>query len=151
MLVKILKKLDFIIRDLNHQRIDFTREIILNLFKIILDQKFSEDMSSNANANAVLVLRLDDKIGDSVTSTGFLKTIKDQFPQKKLIIVAGQNASLVFSNLLFIDEIIISKKGLIGTLKTFFKLRGYHFNFLINTTHILSPRILFLCSCVFMF
>jgi hypothetical protein len=69
--MNLFKKIDFFIGELNHKRIDRMRALVLSLFKVILDQKYVE--RNLAHADRIVIFRLDDKIGDSITSTGFLK------------------------------------------------------------------------------
>ena len=68
--------------------------------KISLAQKafiLFAQKSTAENENAPnLVFRLDDKIGDSITATGFLYELKNKFPRQKLIVLAGKNAAFIY-------------------------------------------------------
>jgi ADP-heptose:LPS heptosyltransferase len=137
-----MNKVDQWIRDLNHRRIDFSRSFLLKVFKILFDQR---RLLPQADFDApFLIFRLDDKIGDSVTATGFLKSLKIGYPQKKIIVAAGRTSAQVYRSLDFIDEVIILKKGFVSTLNFFLKMRNDSFASVINTSHILSPRVIFL-------
>jgi ADP-heptose:LPS heptosyltransferase len=94
----------------------------------------------------ILVLRLDDKLGDSITATGFLREIKKAFPQAKLSVVAGPLAAQIYQGQAAVDQVFISKKGLLRTWKLYLKLRGTAYDALINTSHLMNPRSLFLAS-----
>ncbi len=94
----------------------------------------------------ILVFRLDDKLGDSVTATGFLRELKHAHPEDELIVVAGPTSAALYKNLSFIDRVITAKKGLLSTLRLYHDLRGDSYKYVINTSHILSPRVIFLCS-----
>jgi len=94
----------------------------------------------------ILVLRLDDKLGDSVTATGFLRSLKNIFPDCSLTVVAGPLTGQVYQNQPTIDRVLIAKKGFVSTLKLFFQLRSKIYNVVINTSHIMAPRTIFLMS-----
>lgn len=50
-------------------------------------------------------------LGDVIISTGFLKAIREEFPQSKIaFLVSPKTADLV--RLPFIDELVIYKKGM---------------------------------------
>ena len=128
------------IRALNHKRIDFFRALKLKL-ALILFSPFSRFNECNSDYYT-LVLRMDDKLGDSITATGFLKSLKP----RKVIVVAGPTTALIYKKLNFIDQVFVAEKGFFSTLNLFFKLKHYKYNEIINTSHILNPRVLFLVS-----
>ena len=99
-----------------------------------------------SEGQGILVLRMDDKLGDSVTATGFLRELKAKNKNQKLVVVAGPATAAIYRRLSYIDRVLISKKGILPTLKLFFKLKQCKYNFIINTSHILNPRVIFLAS-----
>ncbi|MBC7740854.1 MAG: glycosyltransferase family 9 protein [Bdellovibrionaceae bacterium] len=139
------KKADQLIRNLNHKRIDASRSGVLALMAFFLN-RISRFTKGPIGDEPILVLRLDDKVGDSVTATGFLRELKRSHPKNKLMVVAGPLTAQIYRPLAFIDEIIIAKKGIVSTWRTFFKLNDRSFKYIINTSHILTPRVLFLTS-----
>lgn len=141
----MFKKLDRAIRDLNHRRIDSMRALKLSVAQAMV-RIFKKTLISESTSAPILVFRLDDKIGDSITATGFLKELKKLFPTSRLIILSGQNASSIYQNLPFIDEVQVVRKGFVSSLKAYFKLANIDYRYLINTSHILSPQVVFLAN-----
>lgn len=137
--------LDQKIRHWNHRRIDKMRAWKLWLARNLFGQfsQFIGDTESNQN---ILVLRLDGKVGDSVTATGFLRAIKQHSPQSRIIVATNQAASSVYAGLDFVDQVLISKKGIVSTCKLFKQLKSSDYKYIINTSHILTPQVVFLCS-----
>lgn len=132
------------LRRLNHQRIDFGRKVKLATMAALFSP-FSQCRPA-PSAAAIVVLRLDDKLGDSVSSTGFLRNLKNQNPENQLIVVCGISSYMVFKNLDFIDQIYKAEKGLLNTFLLYRKLRKHVYKYVINTSHILNPRSVFLVA-----
>jgi ADP-heptose:LPS heptosyltransferase len=141
----MFKKLDTKIRDWNHKRIDVMRAFKLSLAQAIFPLFAKKSRKENANAD-ILVFRLDDKLGDSITSTGFLKELKHNFSSNRLVVLSGKNAAFIYKKLKFIDEVIVVKKGILQTLRAYLILRGKEYRFIFNTSHILTPQVIFLSS-----
>lgn len=143
----IFKGLDKKIRNLNHRRIDFFRKVRWVFLNFILSP--ISLYSKNVNAEqSILILRLDDKLGDCVTSTGFLREIKKNNPRSKVVVLCGSNSFSIYADLKFVDQLIIVKKGLLAAFKVWWQLRNEHFKFIINTSHILNPQMMFLSSMI---
>lgn len=138
--------LDQSIRHLNHRRIDFSRAFVLKLTTWLV-RGFSRFYPSEAK-RSILVLRMDGKLGDSICSTGFLRELKRAFPERKLVVVAGTSTVDLYKALPFVDEVYIGQKGLFKTLSVYFELKKINFDFIINTSHILNPRTVFLVACL---
>lgn len=140
-----LKKIDVKIRDWNHKRIDSMRA-----FKLSFSQAFFPLFRRRSRYEKtyadILVFRLDDKLGDSITSTGFLLQLKKNFPKNRLVVLSGKNAAFIYKKLNFIDEVIVVKKGILQTLRAFWILKSREYRFLFNTSHILTPQVVFLSS-----
>ncbi len=129
------------LRALNHR----LNSKIRNLKLFLADQlisPFSKHIDLN-EAQAHLVLRLDGKVGDAVTSTGFLRQIKKSFPHQKLILIINGSQKDIFKNLNFIDEIIVINKSIFQLFKEVNRLRSIKFGYIINTSHILKPNVIF--------
>lgn len=136
--------LDQKIRHLNHRRIDLSRALILKLTAALVSG-FSRFYPSQ-DRRSILILRLDNKLGDSISSTGFLRELKKAFPAQKLVVVAGASTFDLYSRLSFVDSVLVGKKGFFKNLFLYFKLRKNSFDFIVNTSHILNPRTLFLTA-----
>ncbi|MBC7419414.1 MAG: glycosyltransferase family 9 protein [Bdellovibrio sp.] len=132
------------LRHLNHRRIDLGRTLKLSLMQSFF-APFSKFATTDTQ-NLILVLRLDDKLGDSVSSTGFLRSLKQAYPNRKLVVVCGLATEDLFRSFNFIDEVKVSKKGLFSTIKLFKQLKKNSYKLIINTSHILNPRVIFLSS-----
>ncbi len=139
----MFEKVDAFIRDINHRRIDLMRFLKLHLSCLIfpLFQKISV---GEKKEGAILVLRLDDKIGDSIAATGFLAELKRHFPGNRLIVLSGPNSAFIYQQLAFVDEVLPVRKGLMNSFSVYDKLKTREFRFIFNTSHILSPQVLFL-------
>lgn len=129
----------------HHKIKDRIRDFKVVAFKFIFDSSsiFLKTLSSE---DPILVLRLDDKIGDSIAATGFLRELKKNNEKSKLIVLAGGGSVLIYKKLAFIDEVIPVKKGFFRTIYLYLKFRKIQFKYIINTSHMLTPRVLFLCS-----
>lgn len=132
------------IRHWNHRRIDRMRAWKLALARLLFSP-LSRPHSSGEK-DPILVLRLDGKVGDSVTVTGFLRELKRQHPRRKLIVATSQGTEGIYRNLPHLDRTLTAKKGLLPTLRLYLKLRRHRYYALINTSHILNPRVVFLTS-----
>lgn len=141
----MFNKLDAKIRDWNHRRIDAMRALKIGFAQAFFSPFSRKARKENTNAD-ILVFRLDDKLGDSITSTGFLKELKHNFSSNRLVVLSGKNAAFIYKKLKFIDEVIVVKKGILQTLRAFLILRGREYRFIFNTSHILTPQVIFLSS-----
>lgn len=141
----MFKKIDYFIRELNHKRIDHMRAFKL-AFAQALFPLFSGRTSQEHQNGDILVFRLDDKLGDSITSTGFLYELKKNFPGSRLTVLSGKNAAFVYKNLKFIDDVIVVKKGVWQSLRAFLILKNRKYRFIFNTSHILTAQVIFLSS-----
>lgn len=132
-------------RSWNHRRIDFLRRVKLKLVYLLCSPFNSWAIKPNPS---YLVLRLDDKLGDSVTSTGFLRLLKTKNPNSTLTVIAGPSTVSVYRELGFVDSVVESRKGFFSSMGLYIKLRGREFGYIINTSHILNPRTVFFVTCL---
>lgn len=131
-------------RKLNHKLNALIRKVKLVLTDTIVG-RFSRFIYSGPYG-ANLVLRLDGKIGDAVTSTGFLKQIKLKNENEKLILITSGSQGDVFKNLEYVDELIQVDKSFSSLIKTWFKIRKIKFKYIVNTSHILKPNVLMIAG-----
>jgi ADP-heptose:LPS heptosyltransferase len=141
------KNFDKAIRSWNHRRIDFLRKLRLQITKKIFDHRRNLISPEKAEKN-ILVFRLDDKLGDAIVSTGFLKSIKSNFKDHHLTVLAGPQTAEIYKSLSFIDEVVVCKKGFGRLLKVYFYLKKKSYKYIVNTSHILSPRVVMLLSAL---
>lgn len=134
----------FNFRNFNQRRLEYLRSLKLKFAKLLFDHSFLDP--NVGEKNPTLVLRLDGKLGDSIVSTGFLRELKSQRPTAPLLVVTNGTARQAYSGLSFIDEVIVKQKGLIASMRLFFKLRRLSYWAIINTSYILKPFDLFLMS-----
>lgn len=139
------KRIDQAIRNWNHKRIDYLRSLRLRITKCFFDNQ-SNLIAENQGERNILVFRLDDKLGDAVASTGFLNSVKKNYPDCKLIILAGPQTSEIYRGLSFVDDVLTCKKGFGSLLSAFSQLKKKSFKYVVNTSHILSPRVVMLLS-----
>jgi ADP-heptose:LPS heptosyltransferase len=141
------ENLDKAIRSWNHRRIDFLRKFRLQVTKKFFDHRRNLISPEKAGKN-ILVFRLDDKLGDAIVSTGFLRSIKVNFKDFKLIVLAGPQTAEIYKSLTFVDEVVVCKKGFGALLKVFLYLKKKSYKYIVNTSHILSPRVVMLLSAL---
>lgn len=141
---KIRWELRMNIRELNRKRIQKGKKLLMGLTKALFD-KPNRSQTPISDVQKILVLRLDAKLGDSVTSTGFLRSLHESYPQAEITVATVGVSAELFSSFDFIKVIEI-KKGLGNLLKGYKKLKENDYDVLINTSHILSPRVVFLAS-----
>ena len=132
------KKIDEFIRAANHRRIDGMRAFKLRLALLVFPVlgKLLQKRTFNSELN-ILVFRLDDKIGDSITATGFLYQLKENFPQHRLVVLAGKNSAFIYKQLEFIDEVFVVKKSVISTLQIYFKIFKRKYKFILRSCEVL--------------
>ncbi|MCC2677666.1 MAG: hypothetical protein K0R29_242 [Pseudobdellovibrio sp.] len=141
------KETDKAIRAWNHRRIDYFRRLRLQLTKFFFDHRKNLLSAGKAEKN-ILVFRLDDKLGDAVVSTGFLKAVKKAFPDYKLTVLAGPQTAEIYKGLSFVNEVVTCKKGFVALFKVYSLLKKRTYKYIVNTSHILSPRVIMLLSCL---
>jgi len=141
------------IREINHKRIDAGRALVLKIVRALFDhapavQGFKKQPSGARGAiNKILVLRLDGKLGDCVTSTGFFMHLHKIFPDAKITVLTAPQTTQIYQSFSFLDVHPI-KKGLIGTLKVWFLLKAETFDVSVNTSHMMAARTVFLMSTI---
>lgn len=131
-----------IIRRANHKRIDYGKALSLRIIKLLFDRP---PQNTNSEPKEILILRLDGKLGDSIVCTGFLKSIRDSFPESSITVLCGHEATELYSNLDFIN-VIPTKKGFFPTIALWLRLQKSEYRVVINTSHILNSRALFIAS-----
>ena len=126
------------IRKWNHRRIDAGRAAVLALFKWLFDRK-SQGVRPK-QIKDVLIFRLDGKVGDSITTSYMI----DQLVAAgcKVTVLGNPNIVFIYSQNPQVKTIPL-KKGLLKTLAFVIKHR-HHYDVAINTSHIVTSRVLFL-------
>lgn len=135
-------KLSVLARQINHQRIDFSRALLLSISRFL----FSSFSRKTAGlAKSICIFRLDGKLGDSITSTGFIESLLLERHQVTLVVSNGQGWLFEgFKDL----EVIELKKGLLPSIFFISKFWKRGFSVVINTTHIMKARTVMLVSLV---
>lgn len=131
-----------IIRKWNHQRIQFLRKVRLVVLKILIDQKNKNFDSNRVSFKAtdvknIVLLRLDGKLGDTVTSTGLVKNLNLIFPNALIDVLGDQSYQLLYKNFPFV-RVIHQKKGFLNAILYVFS-NDKKYDILINSSEILSP------------
>lgn len=97
------------------------------------------------NVNKILFLRLDNKIGDSIVESFFIRELKKLFPQSKLFLMTTADKNLFINNP-HIDKLICTRYGAEGWFQTFKQvpyLREQHFDLMITGGKTLKRRLLY--------
>lgn len=130
------------IRKWNHRRIDRMRMMKLCITQWLFSP-FNRWLKNGAEQN-ILVLRLDGKLGDGVTATGFVRELKRLYPQSHICVVTGSGTEEVFRSLTYVDSVLTAKRGFLQTILLWNRLADKKYQVVFNTSHILNPRVVFL-------
>lgn len=130
------------IRNLNHKRIDLGKSLVLRLFTLLFDRP-STVSTDRKHLDKILLLRLDGKIGDSITSTGFIKALLESPQKPEVTVICSPQIAWIYETIPSL-KVYILKKGPLNTL--FFTLTHCHehYSCALNTSHIMTSRVLFL-------
>lgn len=135
------------IRKLNHWRIDAGRALLLKIIRFIFDRPNQQPSTSSNEVAKILVLRLDGKLGDCITSTGFLRALHHAFPKAQIFVLTAPQTATIYKSFPFLTVVPV-KKGLLGSLKVWWNLRRQTFDVSVNTSHIMIARTVFLIAAL---
>lgn len=138
------RKLDQKFRSLNHRRIDAFRRWRLKLFLQLFNQK--NEGPETTPEKRVLLLRLDGKLGDTITTTGFINAL--HMAGYNIDIVARKPNTFVYAFIKTPHRLYSLKKGVLSLVVLLFKLRSKPYDALICSTHIVDPASLWLSRFV---
>lgn len=126
------------IRKLNRQRIQKSKELLLKVFRGLFDTP-SKGQLREQNSKSILIFRLDGKVGDTIAASCLIDPLTENGHQVTLL-VNPQISFLKYSDNV---RVLVLKKGVLNTLFFCLKYRN-HYDVGVNTSHIMSPRVLFL-------
>lgn len=135
------------IRKFNHWRIDAGRALLLKMVRSFFDRPNSLPASTTKEISKILVLRLDGKLGDCITSTGFLKALHHAFPIAEIVVLTAPQTANIYKSFPFL-KVLPVKKGLLESLKVWWNLRQNIFDVSVNTSHIMIARTVFLMAAI---
>jgi len=136
--------IDRFIRNANHKRINFFRTLKVKAFLLLFNKK--NQMTANFRHNSVLILRLDGKLGDSISISGFLKELEQS--GYEVTIICRQQQSFVY-DFIPVHFKIIKVDHFFEVILTLIKLQFRKpFMWLICTSHILDLASLILSRFV---
>lgn len=139
---KMLKNIVFNIRKLNHKRIDFLRYVRTHFLVYLLNQKNCLfGLPSENKKPKAIILRLDGKLGDTITITGLYKELVDA--GYDLTVVTRDHQSFIY-DYISTPMNVFKIKNIFSTLLLLLKLSTYKYDVLICTTHLLDPSSLLL-------
>lgn len=127
-----------LIRKINHRRIDAGRSLVLKTFRLLFDRKLEGTLAQGKLK--ILMLRLDGKVGDSITTSFLINELLDA-GHSVTALLNPQTAFLYKSNSNI--QIIELPKGFWATL-AFCLTHRAQYDVGINTSHIVTARVLFL-------
>lgn len=131
------------VRWANHLRIDWGRSLLFKLSRGLFNRP-GRVPQKNASLAGYLVLRLDGKLGDTVTATGFIYSLVQSLrhPNQKVYILANPHTAFIYQGMPRV-EILVYKKSLSSALGIWFKLSRLNFLATIQTTHLFRASHLF--------
>lgn len=138
------RKLDQKFRAWNHRRIDAFRRWRLQLFLSLFNQ--ANEGPETSPEKRVLLLRLDGKLGDTITATGFINALYES--RYKVDIVARKANTFVYAYIKTPHRLYSLKKGVLSLFVLLFKLRAHSYEAIVCSTHITDPASLWLSRFV---
>lgn len=129
-------------RQWNHDFVDFMRDLRRVLIKAFFGRPFV-DRGPIPEFKKIVVLRMDRKLGDSVVATGFFRALHAALPNADITVFASVEAEKLYRTLGFLNVIAVPK-GMWPTVKAVWKVRKTVFDVLIETSHLSSPKSIFL-------
>ena len=130
------------IRKLNHRRIDFFRYVRTHFLVFLLNQKNKLfGLSKDSKKPKAVILRLDGKLGDTITITGLYKELVDA--GYELTVITRDQQSFIY-DYISTPMTVFKIKNILSTILLLFKLKKHKFDVLICTTHLLDPSSLLL-------
>lgn len=142
--MSFLRKLDQKFRSWNHRRIDAFRRWRLQLFLSLFNQK--NETNDLPIEKRCLLLRLDGKLGDTITATGFISALHEA--GYKVDIVARKQHTFIYGFIKTPHRLYSLNKGIFALFGLLLKLRSHSYDSLICSTHILDPASLWLSRFV---
>lgn len=129
-------------RQWNHNFTDSVRDLRRLLIKAFFGTPF-RDRGSIQEIRRIVVLRMDRKLGDSVVATGFFRALHEGLPNAEITVLASRESEPIYRTLGFL-KVIVVPKGMWPTVKATWQLRKIIFDVLIETSHLISPKSIFL-------
>ena len=151
--MNFFKNLELSFRKLNHQRIQLFR-IGRTQFLRVLFNTTNKDRKAVDQLTTVVFLRLDGKLGDTITFSAFVQQMVKNCPQLEIHILTRKNSSEVyqylFPELMKNQQIILHfvDKNIFKIYKTLNDLKPIIFDALISTSHILDPQSIILARFI---
>ncbi len=155
-----MQKIKNWIRDINHQRIDFGKELILRLVTFLFDRpRGQSDLSATGSpristkldpskVKKILIFHFDDKIGDMVVNTILFRELKNLFPQSETFIVTGKNSENLIRNHSQINKCYVFTRGVFPTILLALKLRKIEFDLVIDMRAFTDARTIFVVNMI---
>jgi len=121
------------------------RAVRLKIFLFLFNQKNKNLKISQVKSQKILILRLDGKLGDTITITGFLEELHHH--GFSLDIVTRVQQSFIY-NYIPTPFHLHKIRGFLSIVQLFLKIWREDYQYLICTTHLLDPVSLFLARFV---
>jgi len=129
-------------RQWNHNFTDSVRDLRRQVIKAFFGKPF-RDRGPIQEIRKIVVLRMDRKLGDSVVATGFFRALHQGLPNAEITVLASRESEPIYRTLGFL-KVIVVPKGMWPTVKAVWQLRKIVFDVLIETSHLISPKSIFL-------
>ncbi len=143
--MNFFKNLEQSFRKLNHRRIHLFRHLRTDLLLCIFNQK-NKNRQTVDRPQSVVFLRLDGKLGDTITFSALVYQMIRNCPDIKIHILTRKISLEVYQYLF--PELIKKKqirlhfveKRIIKIFKTLIEIRSSFFDVMVSTSHILDPQ-----------
>ncbi len=135
------------IRSLNHQRIDAGKALLLKLAVSLFD-KPPLSRKIPPRVKNILVLHIDDKIGDLVVNSILFRELLSLFPEAKIQIVVGPNSYPLIASHSGPKKVWLCRKGFWNTLVLAWRLRLEKFDLVCDTRTLIDARTMFILNSV---
>jgi len=138
------------IRQLNRERIDAGRDLVLFIVRFLFDRALPARKKNQKldpqQIKKVLIFHFDDKIGDMVINTILFRELKKINKNIKIDIVTGKNSFDLVDGHPFLNQIFIFKKGLLQTLLFAKQMKKQKYDLVIDPRLMTDARTIYILN-----
>lgn len=151
--MNFFKNLEHSFRRLNHRRIQLFRVWRTQVLLFVFNQK-NINRQHVARPKSALFLRLDGKLGDTITFSALIQQMIQNCPDLNIHILTRKNSlevyQCLFPELIKNGQIQLHfvEKNLIKIFKTIYELKPFIFDVMVSTSHILDPQSIILARLI---
>lgn len=138
------------IRQLNRERIEQSKRLVLKIVKFLFDRPlkaFRQDQKFDpSQIKKILIFHFDDKIGDMVINSILFRELKKLGPQISIDIVTGKNSFDLIDGHPLLHKIFVFKKGFLRTLYFAAKFKAEKYDLVVDPRIMTDARTIYILS-----